>query len=91
MTTRTGTKTTMKRQLTKKEKLDRVNKFVMSQTKASISGARYAGYGATYKIAIANDTTVDDELLRKMVRERIEENQRNQSRTIQQSKQSSGR
>lgn len=41
-----------------------------------ITGSRYASYGSHYRIAIANDTKVDDELARKIIRAKIEENER---------------
>ncbi len=46
------------------------------QEKSSISGSHYASYGTHYRIAIANDTKVDDELARKIIRAKIEENER---------------
>lgn len=46
------------------------------QAKSTISGEHYANYGSHYRIAIANDTKVDDELARKIIRAKIEENER---------------
>ncbi len=44
------------------------------QDKSKINNG--AGYGKNYRIAIANDTKVDDELARAIIRAKIEENER---------------
>ncbi len=62
-----------------------------SQDKEKISRGRYTSYGTDYNIAIANDTTVDDVLLKKMIRQRIEENERIKARTKQPQIRSGGR
>lgn len=44
-----------------------------SQAKYKINNG--AGYGKNYRIAIANDTKVDDELLKQIIREQIKQNE----------------